>query len=126
MHPTQKGIDAGTSAKIAAEKQAAAERWLVEAGTLSGLDLVVAPHHGSRSSSSAALVAALAPRVVVFPVGYRSRFGHPHPEVWARWAAAGARGYRTDSQGAVRARIDPAGLTMRTERGQRARYWHGR
>ena len=61
-------------------------------------DVLLVAHHGSRSSSSPEWVAAVQPRSVIYSVGYRSRFGHPHPDVWARWSAAGARAYRTDSQ----------------------------
>ncbi|MDR1662543.1 MAG: DNA internalization-related competence protein ComEC/Rec2, partial [Azoarcus sp.] len=40
---------------------------------------VVAAHHGSRSSSSAAFVAAVRPETAIFSAGYRNRYGHPHP-----------------------------------------------
>ncbi|MCB1893889.1 MAG: DNA internalization-related competence protein ComEC/Rec2 [Zoogloeaceae bacterium] len=89
-------------------------------------DVVLVPHHGSATSSSAAFVEAVAPAAAIYSVGHRSRFGHPRPEVWARWDAVGARGLRTDSQGAIRARFGGAGLVITSERQQRERYWHGR
>ena len=55
-----------------------------------------APHHGSRTSSSSAFVAAVRPQVVVLSLGYRNRFGFPAPEVVERYMAAGARVFRTD------------------------------
>ena len=60
-----------------------------------------APHHGSRTSSSDAFVAALDPDLAVVSAGRDSRFGHPHPEVVRRYAAHGARLLRTGEVGAV-------------------------
>ena len=49
----------------------------------------VVPHHGSRTSSTPAFIAAVAPRIAVFTPGYRNRFGHPRPDVVARYDDAG-------------------------------------
>lgn len=118
--------DAGR-ALLAADIEASTEKRLTEthADALRA-DLVLAPHHGSRTSSSAVFVGATGARAVIYSVGYRSQFGHPHPEVWARWAAAGATGFRTDSQGAIRARFAEGRIDLLSEREVRARYWHGR
>ncbi len=92
-------------------------------------DVLVSAHHGSRSSSSPAFVEATLPEAVIHSAGHRNNFGHPHPEVWARWAAAGARNWRTDSQGAVEAvfGVDPAmGMRVSAQRLRAPRYWHGR
>ena len=96
-------------------------------------DVLVSAHHGSRSSSSPALVEATLPEAVIHSAGHRNPFGHPHPEVWARWAAAGARNWRTDSQGAVEAVFDAdasvspnGGVRVNAQRLRAPRYWHGR
>jgi competence protein ComEC len=60
-----------------------AEAWL--SPLLAPADVVKVPHHGSRSSSSMALAAALRPSVAVFSCGPESRFGHPHPEALSAW-----------------------------------------
>ena len=92
-------------------------------------DVVVSAHHGSRSSSSMAFIEASLPEAVIHSVGHRNPFGHPHPEVWARWAEMGVRNWRTDSQGAVEAVFGTdaeAGLRLSAQRLREPRYWHGR
>jgi competence protein ComEC len=87
-------------------------------------DALLVPHHGSRSSSSAAFLEAVRPQLAVAAAGYRNRFGHPAADVLARYAAVGARVLRTDRDGAVTLRLAPAGLRIETQRARRARYWH--
>lgn len=92
-------------------------------------EVVVSAHHGSRSSSSPAFVDATLPAHVVHSAGHRNAFGHPHPQVWSRWAAAGARNWRTDTQGAIGMvfAADPdEGVTVFAARERTPRYWHGR
>ena len=86
-------------------------------------DVLLVPHHGSRTSSSAEFIAAVAPRWAVVTVGYRSRFGHPSPEVLARYRAAGAHIMRTDSEGAVHILLEKEGPRVFGERDSAARYW---
>ena len=52
-------------------------------------DVLLVPHHGSRTSSSAALLDAVQPRIAVIQAGYRNRFGHPVADVLARYAERG-------------------------------------
>jgi len=62
--------------------------------------------------------------VVIFPVGYRNRFGHPHEEVVDRYRAIGSRIYRTDRDGAITLDFSVAGV-IRVEpyRATYRRYW---
>jgi competence protein ComEC len=75
--------------------------------------LLKAPHHGSRTSSSAVLLDAARPRVALASSGVANRYGFPHAEVLARYAALGVPLYRTDLDGAlcVRAYRDRLVLT---------------
>jgi competence protein ComEC len=87
-------------------------------------DLLVVPHHGSRTSSTPAFIAAVRPSVAVYTPGYRNRFGHPRPEIVARYAAAGVRAYRTDYDGALSFSFgEPDPLTPVRERERERRYW---
>ena len=88
-------------------------------------DLLVAPHHGSNSSSSPAFVAAVAPMAVWFPVGYRNRWDFPKPEVVDRYRATGAVLGDSVTDGALRMCFRP-GLEPRLDLRYRldaARLW---
>jgi competence protein ComEC len=87
-------------------------------------DILVAPHHGGKRTSTPAFVAAVGAREVIFPVGYRNRFGHPFPAVLERYLAGGALIHRTDQAGAVSVNFVAAGASIVHEREQRRRYWH--
>ena len=86
-------------------------------------DVLLVPHHGSKTSSSQAFLAAVAPRVAVVQAGYRSRYGHPAPEVVARYHARGVALVRSDSCGAW---VWTSDGQMHCERQRSARYWHHR
>ncbi|KAA1175208.1 DNA internalization-related competence protein ComEC/Rec2 [Marinobacter salinexigens] len=66
-----------------------------------GKRLVVAPHHGSKTSSSQAWVEDLRPDYVVYSAGYRHRFGHPHKDVVARYREVGATPLNTACSGMI-------------------------
>ena len=103
------------------------ERILVEAGVLSPADILVVPHHGSRTSSTPAFIDAVAPAVAMITNGYRNRFGHPRPDVVERYRGAGAVILRSDADGAVEF-VSSASTapTWRTARIAMRRYWHDR
>ena len=88
--------------------------------------VLIAPHHGSKTSSGDDLLWGVRPELVVIQVGFRNRFGHPHSETLERVATLlpGARTVRTDLQGALR--IDwPAGRPEATDFwAHHRRYWH--
>jgi competence protein ComEC len=85
-------------------------------------DVLLVPHHGSRTSSTSEFISAVSPRWALIPVGYRSRFGHPSAEVLARYGAAGVPILRTDLDGAISLRLGDT-LTLDGERRRRGRYW---
>jgi competence protein ComEC len=114
---------AAGSLLIAGDVERAAEAQLLAAAPAAlRSDVLIAPHHGSRTSSGADFLAAVAPRIAVFTVGYRNRFGHPAPDVLDRYAALGARIQRSDADGAVLLRFGPQ-LAVHGWRAMRPRYW---
>ncbi len=86
-------------------------------------EVLMAPHHGSKTSSSQALLDAVRPRWVVIQAGYRNRFGHPHPEVLARLQGT-AQILRTDLLGAIEMRWSAGRLQISHFWGSHRRYWH--
>ena len=111
---------------LTGDVEGVAEGEIVARGLSGPLDLVVAPHHGSRTSSTPAFVAAVRPDWVVFTVGYRNRWGFPARPVVERWRAAGARTIETSASGAVEF-VTQAGRPLAAPRAWRSahhRFWH--
>jgi competence protein ComEC len=79
--------------------------------------LLKVPHHGSASSCSPAFVDAVAPGLAVVSTGYRNRFGFPSVKVLRRFRERGILVYRTDLDGAVRARTDGRSVWVETFQG---------
>ncbi len=115
---------AGFHALLTGDVEEPAERELLSRGPgMLRADVMLVPHHGSRTSSTEAFVAAVSPRFAVVPAGYRNRFGHPKPEVLDRYVAAGAAILRTDRDGALSFRLGPDGVTVARHRDAARRYW---
>lgn len=110
---------------LPADIEARAEHELVDRQPV-GLraDVLIAPHHGSRTSSSAEFIDAVHPAYVAFPIGYRNRYHHPHPAVVERYRARGIGLYDTASGGAVEFRLDASGVAVATYRTRHRRYWY--
>ena len=70
-------------------------------------DILVAPHHGSNTSSSLAFIERVQPDFVLFPTGYRNRFGFPKPAVAERWRNTGASLHNTAEAGAIQFWLRP-------------------
>jgi competence protein ComEC len=87
--------------------------------------VVVAPHHGSRTSSTPAFVSAVDPEYALFAVGYRNRFGFPKPDVVDRYRAVGATVLDTAQSGAITIRLAAGRRVAVTGcRSTARRYWH--
>ncbi|MCC6213001.1 MAG: DNA internalization-related competence protein ComEC/Rec2 [Burkholderiales bacterium] len=104
------------------ERPSEAELLARAAGELAA-DVLLVPHHGSRTSSGAEFLAAVRPAAAVVPVGYRNRFGHPTDEVLARYGNAGIPLWRTDREGAVTVHMTSEDLIVYGQRREKRRYW---
>lgn len=101
-----------------------AERALLEGPLGIPIQWLTAPHHGSRSSSSMALLSRLKPHSVLVSRGQGNSFGHPHPQVTARYQRLGLSIYDSAEHGAIRVQLG-AFEPPRTQAQQR-RYWRER
>ncbi|MEO7243850.1 MAG: DNA internalization-related competence protein ComEC/Rec2, partial [Rubrivivax sp.] len=112
----------GRSALLTGDLEAAQERAIVQAlGDRLRSDLMMVPHHGSRTSSTGVLLDAVQPSTAFVQAGYRSRFGHPAADVLERYAQRGITLQRSDRCGAWTWSGDGPG---RCERQSERRYWH--
>jgi competence protein ComEC len=116
----------GWAALLPADIEAVIEQRLVreQAGSLRA-DLLVVPHHGSKTSSTPEFIEAVRPRLALISVGQGNRFGHPRPEIVRRYVSQGVALEDTASDGLVRVRLDAAGArVVERTRERLRRFWH--
>jgi competence protein ComEC len=87
--------------------------------------ILLAPHHGSGTSSTRAFLQAVNPELAIFQVGYRNRYRHPKQEVFERYGELGIKRLRNDEAGAVSMRFGSA-IDVTDYRAAHPRYWYGR
>lgn len=113
------------SVLLAGDIEAAAEaRLLREHPEAIETDLLIAPHHGSRTSSTGDFVNAANPQVVLYSAGWRHHFRHPRPEVMARYRAMGVLQYNTAYGGALEVWRDTDGVRVSEFRRSSSRFWN--
>lgn len=119
-------ITAGThSILLAGDIEAAQEAQLVASGASLHADVLLAPHHGSGTSSTEVFLDAVQPSLALFQVGHRNRYRHPKKEVFERYVRRGIARLRSDRDGAVM--LESAdGFAPRAWREEHARYWYWR
>lgn len=103
----------GGSVLLTGDIEAAAERRLLAADRALASDVMLVPHHGSATSSTPALLEAIAPDYALVSAGHANRWGFPKPEVRARYAAAGIRLLDTAASGAISFEVDGEGVRLR-------------
>lgn len=116
----------GRAILLAGDIEAAQEALLVEtAGSGLRAEVLLAPHHGSGTSSTMAFLEAVRPDIALFQVGYRNRFRHPKEEVFERYGELGVQRLRTDESGAVTLHFGDR-IDVTEHRKAYPRYWHGK
>ncbi|MES2025085.1 MAG: DNA internalization-related competence protein ComEC/Rec2 [Pseudomonadota bacterium] len=88
-------------------------------------NVLLAPHHGSGTSSTEPFLRAVGPQIALFQVGYRNRYRHPKKEVYERYGALGISRLRNDEAGAVTLHFGSK-IEVHEYRTEHARYWYGR
>ena len=81
------------------------ETLLTRNGTLSQADIVLIPHHGSRTSSSELFISTIRPKVAIVSAGLDNRWGFPKDDIVDAWTSAGAEVLNTATSGAIAYRI---------------------
>lgn len=102
------------------------ENLLARSGSLSSADIVLIPHHGSRTSSSDLFVSTVRPKVAIVSAGFENRWGFPKEDIVNAWVNAGAEVLNTATSGAISYRIcrDDGLLRLGLHRQQAHRYWN--
>lgn len=117
-------VDSGRhAALLTGDIEAEVERQLLAAGRPGPVGVVVAPHHGSLSSSSPAFVRTLSPDYVLYATGQDNRWRFPRPEVVSRWRWQGAMSWDTARDGAVQVRFEPGAPQPQVRGHRRRHYW---
>ncbi len=114
------------SALLLADPEQSAEAELV--GSALASDVALLPHHGSRTSSSAALIDAASARLGIASAGFGNRWGMPVAEVVGRWRSAGTTVLTTAEEGAITIRFPPppGRIQVATERAGNRHWWRRR
>ena len=112
------------TALLVGDIEAPQEARLVAAGVPLKADVLLMPHHGSKTSSSPAFLDAVQPRLALAQAGYRNRFGHPASPVLARYRERGIEVVESARCGA--AMWSSASPEVRCQRDVAKRYWHHR
>jgi competence protein ComEC len=117
-------ISNGTrTALLVADIEAPQEARLLQADpSLLKADILLAPHHGSKTSSTEAFLDAVAPRIAIFQTGYRNRFNHPAPEVAQRYIDRNIQRITSPQCGAASWHSDQANV-VQCQRAVQRRYW---
>jgi competence protein ComEC len=101
-----------------------AESWLArQYGEQLKSTVLIAPHHGSKTSSSFDFLNQVQPELVAIPAGYLNRFGFPHKSVTARYQQLNLQWLNTSDAGAISIRAGVERLLVESERDIHKHYW---
>jgi competence protein ComEC len=105
--------------------EAEADNWLVTYyGDKLKANILVAPHHGNQTSSSAGFLATVRPDYILIPAVYKNQFGHPHEDVLQRYKNANTKWFNTAETGAIMIVPKDNAWHIETFRENESRYWN--
>ncbi|WP_373975884.1 DNA internalization-related competence protein ComEC/Rec2 [Chitinibacter sp. SCUT-21] len=99
------------------------ELQMLQRGLLQPSDILVVPHHGSKSSSSIPFVTHVQAKYAIFSAGFMNRFGHPKSDVVERYQAAQASSLITHQLGAIQFDVGNQ-IVLQSERQIHPHYWY--
>ncbi len=115
----------GQKILLAGDIEKDVERILSEREELAAVDILLAPHHGSKTSSTAGFLARVHPYRVIYSAGFHNQHGHPHADVQARYERIGALPHNTAYAGALEFTWRGQEAYQLTQyRQSQARYWY--
>ena len=105
--------------------EAVAESWLIETyGNNLKANVLIAPHHGSKTSSTFKFLQAIQPEYVLIPAGYRNQFGHPHRDVLLRYQQIKAKWLNSAGSGAMTVGVRDGSWIVESMRDTGSKYWN--
>jgi len=87
-------------------------------------NVLIAPHHGSKTSSSTGFLQAIQPEYVLIPSGYRNQFGHPHRDVLERYEQIKAKWLNSADSGAITIKVEDGLWAVQPMRDTESKYWN--
>lgn len=86
--------------------------------------VLIAPHHGSKTSSTLLFLQKVSPEIILIPAGAPNRFGFPHKAVRGRYDAIGAKSLITGKEGAISIKLRESGMQLQKYRDMMGKYWN--
>jgi len=105
------------------EREAEKQLLVSERTEISNIDVLLSPHHGSKTSSTKEFLSALNPQLVIISAGYLNRFNHPSPKIVARYENHNSEVLNTSNSGWIRLSFEDAGIDAQAWRAVFRRYW---
>jgi len=116
---------AGGAVLLTGDIEETAESWLVKTGGEKlKARVLIAPHHGSKTSSSAVFLQTVQPDLILIPAGYRNPFGHPHADVLARYRTINAKWLSSADSGAIQVHLRGNTLDVQAMRDSEGGYFN--
>ncbi len=113
------------SVLLTGDIEALAESWLIETyGDTLKANVLIAPHHGSKTSSTSEFLQAIQPEYVLIPAGYRNQFGHPHRDVLRRYEQVNAKCFNSADSGAITVSVEAGSWEVQPMRDTESKYWN--
>lgn len=112
------------SVLLTGDIEAEAEQALVKMGANLKTDVLIAAHHGSKTSSTVEFLEQARPKLILIPAGYKNRYRFPHPSVIKRYQNQQINWLMTGTAGAIKVKFTPTGLGIFSYRQSQAKYWH--
>jgi competence protein ComEC len=110
---------------LTSDIEASAESWLVETyGNHLKAEILIAPHHGSKTSSTLSFLQAVQPYYVLISSGYRNQFGHPHQDVLDRYQQIKAKWFNSADSGALTISVIDGSWLVQSQRDTESKYWN--